>query len=307
MNVRLFREVLLLAAASGLLSGCALPGAMSAPTPYPEGYIPTVVYLTAEAIQSATHQAAPATKSPPATPTAASTLIPPTAPASETPTAGPAIPLAAIQFRAPGPMSRIVSPLQVSMVVIAGDSKVVEIDLYGEDGSRLFRRLVPVAGSPEGDPVSVKFPFQIRAAGEMGFLQVSTNDAHGRTQSLNTLPVLLLSSGSSQVNPAGNTIYERIVLPDLKPEAEVSGGTFELDGMILPYNRQQVVVDLLSDDGHSLATRLIPTTGTDWQSFDTTIPYKVDKPTPARLYFHQADDILDTPAYIYSQPLLLNP
>ncbi len=204
-------------------------------------------------------------------------------------------------------MSRIVSPLQVNALVVAGDSKKVEVDLFGEDGSLLGRTLRVVAGSPEGDPLSVKIPFQIRAAGETGYVQVSTKDVKGRVQSLTTLPILLLSSGSSQVNPAGNTIYERVVLPHLAPDADASGGVVELVGQVLPYNRQPIIVELISNDGKNLSLRVLTTTGTDWQSFETTVPYKVDKPTPARLYVHEADDLLSTQAYIYSQPILLNP
>ncbi len=301
------RLLLLIACASALLSGCSLASDSSLPTPYPPGYLPTVIHMTAEAIQAATHAALPATDAPTQTATATATLVPPTAAPSLTPTPGPGVPLAVIQNKAPGPMSRIVSPLQVQVIVVAGDSKRVEIDLFGEDGSLLARTLRVVGGSPEGDPLSVKIPFEIRAAGETGYVQVSTRSTAGRIQALTTLPVLLLSSGSSQINPPGNTIYERVVFGRLTPGTEATGGTVPLEGLVLPYNRQQVVVDLISNAGTNLSTRLITTTGTDWQSFDTTLPYKVDKPTPARIYVHQADDLLSTPAYVYSQPILLNP
>ncbi len=204
-------------------------------------------------------------------------------------------------------MSRVVSPLQVQMMVVAGESKRVEIDLFGEDGSLLGRRVLAVVGSAGGDPLTVKIPFEIRAAGENGFIQVSTDDARGRVQSLTTLQILLLSSGSSQITPAGNTIYERVVLPHLETGADVSGGVVQLDGQVLPYNRQPVVIQLMSTDGKYQWLRVLTTTGTDWQSFSTTVPYRVNAPTPARLYFQQADDVLSTPAYVYSQEILLNP
>lgn len=292
--------------AGSLLSGCIMPDSSSAPTPYPAGYIPTVIYLTAEAIQASTQAVASPTQVPTELATEGPTLIPPTLAPSVTPTAGPGIPLAAIQIRAPGPMSRVVSPLQVNVLVVAGDSKKVEVDLFGEDGSLLGRTLRAVVGSPEGDPLSAKIPFEIRG-NETGFVQVSTKDITGRVQSLATLQVLLLTSGYSQINPPGNTIYERVVLPQLAAAADISGGIVELTGEVLPYNRQPIIVELISNDGKNLGLRVLTTTGTDWQSFDTTVPYKVDKPTPARLYIHQADDLLSTQAYIYSQPILLKP
>jgi hypothetical protein len=303
----MFPRSVLIATMCAMLVGCALPDAQPAPTPYPSDYLPTVIHMTAEVIRAATDAAVGPTEAPTQTPTQSATLIPPTLAASPTSTAGPGIPLAAIQIRAPGPMSRVVSPLQIQMLVVAGDSKRVEIDLFGEDGSLLGRTLRVVAASPGGDPLTVKIPFEIRAAGENGFIQISTKDLQGRVQSLSTLQILLLSSGDSQINPAGNTIYERVVLPHLASGADIAGGVLQLEGQVLPYNRQPIIIQLLTNDGKYQWLRVLTTTGTDWQTFDTTLPFKVTAPTPARLYFTQADDVLTTQAYIYSQEILLKP
>jgi hypothetical protein len=197
--------------------------------------------------------------------------------------------------------------MQVQMLVKAGDSNVVHVNLFGEDGRYLDGTLKAVAGSPDGDPLLLKVPFEIRAAGENGFIQVSTDDIHHRPQSLITVPVLLLSSGESQINPAGNTIYERVAFSHLRPDSEVSGGILKAEGELMPYSRQPFIMELATDEGRVLGTRLVPVSGTDWQSFSTTIPYKVDKRTSARLYVHEADDVLNGPAYIYSQPMTLLP
>jgi hypothetical protein len=294
---------LLISLFAGLLTGCAIPGAVAVPTAYPADFVPTVIHLTAVAIGSATQLATLPTEMPSPTPTAVSPTEGPTA----APTPGPRVPLAAIQIRAPGPMSRVVSPLQIQMLAVAGDSRRLEIDLFGEDGRLLGRSLKVVAGSPLGDPLGLKLPFEIRAAGENGFVQVSTRDIRGRTQSLITVPVLLLSSGASQINPAGNTIYERVALSNLPPKADVAGGTLQVDGQILPYNRQPMIMELITDDGRSLSLRILTVSGADWQAFSTTLPFKVDARTPARLYVHEADDVLTGPIYVYSQAITLNP
>ena len=193
----MLQKILLALSLCGLLTGCALPAAVSAPTPYPPAYLPTVIYLTAQSI-NATHSAG-------ITPTVTPTLTP--QPTLDTPrptttsTPGPGIPLAAIQINAPGPMSRIASPVDVHMLAVAGESHKIEVALFGEDGRVLARTVRIVSGYPGGDPLSVKLPFEIRAAGETGTVQISTNDAHGRLQSLNSVRILLLSSGASQVNP----------------------------------------------------------------------------------------------------------
>lgn len=285
------------------LTGCDLPGRVSAPTPYPPDYIPTVVYLTAVSIDGATRSAA----TPTVVPSETNTLMPPTLAPSATPTTGPRVPDAAIQMRAPGPMSRIISPLNVQLLAFAGASKRVEIALFGEDGRLLGRALVAVRGSPAGDGIAIKMPFEIRAVGENGYVQVSTKDARGRIQALITVPVLLLSSGESQVNPAGNTVYERVALAGLLPEAEVAGGVLQLVGQVLPSNPNPFIIELISEAGDTLSLRVVNVSGTDWQPVDTTLPYRVTRTTNARLFIRQAGDLLEDDIYVFSQAVTLNP
>jgi hypothetical protein len=299
----MLRRTILLTLDIAVLAGCAVVPGSPAPTPYPADYIPTVVYLTALAIDAEIQTANPPTL----TPTVTSTFLPPTLAPTLTPTPGPRVPLAAIQVRAPGPMSRVVSPLQVSVLAIAADSRRIEIGLFGEDGRLLGRSLVAVPGSALGDTLSVKVPFEIRAAGETGFVQVSTRDIRGRVQSLITVPVLLLSAGESQINPAGNTVYERVALSDLQAESDVSGGVLHISGEVLPYNSSPVIMELVSDEGVNLSLRVLNVAGTDWQSVETTLPYRVERLTPARLYARQADDLFGADGYVYSLPLNLLP
>jgi len=212
-----------------------------------------------------------------------------------------------MQILAPGPASRIASPLEVRLIVLAGKSRRVEIALLGEDGRVLARLVKPVLGSVLGDSVFVKIPFEIRAVAEAALLQVSTKDEQGRVQALNSVRVLLLSSGASQINPPGSALYEHVVLDNLPPRTAISGGTLMLEGRFRPLSRQPLIFDLLSDDNEVRVSRILAVTGTEWQGFRTTLPYKVKASTPARLFVHQADEVLDVPLYVYSQEVVLNP
>ncbi len=303
----MFRKILLLASLSGLLAGCALPGSVSVPTPYPAIYLPTVIYLTAQSLDGTMSAQTVAATTP--TKTLTETPVPPTPTPQSTATITPApnVPLAAIQINAPGPESRVASPLDVRIMAVSGKSNQVELALYGEDG-RLFSRSVRVLPShPSGEYLFLKIPFEIRAAAEVGILQVSTKDEYGRIQSLNTVRVLLISTGVSQINPAGNGIYERVTLLHLPAGSTVSGGVVNVEGQFIPFNHKQVVLELVSDDGKSLVSRVLNFDGLDAQNFSTTLPYKVSAPTQARLFLRQPDDVLDTPVYVYSQEITLDP
>lgn len=303
----MLRKILSLASLAGLLAGCVLPGSTSVPTPYPADFLPTVIYLTAESLNGTMSAQTAAATTPTETPTQTLTPIPPTPIPTETATPAPGVPLAAIQISAPGPMSRVASPLEIRMTAVAGKSRIIEIALFGEDGRKLNSVLERVPGYAGGDYIYEKIPFEIRAAGESGLIQVSTKDEFHRVQSLISVPVLLISSGASQINPAGNNIYERVVLYHLPPDSTISGGVVDVDGQFQPYNHQPVILELISNDGRSVGLRVLTFSKLGPQNFTTTVPYKVSKPTPARLFIRQADDVLANPVYVYSQELMLNP
>jgi hypothetical protein len=204
-------------------------------------------------------------------------------------------------------MSKIASPLELGVVAYPGKSNKVQFDLYGEDGRLLGRTIQFAPPHPLGDYLFVKIPFEIRAAAELGVVQISTKDEFGRIQSLVSVRVLLISNGDTVLNPAGNTIYEHVVINSLPDNSPVSGGVISIKGEFLPYNRQPVVIELISNDGKSLGLRVLNFTSLDLQSISTTLPYKVSSQTQARLFIRQADDVLNSPVYIYSEALILNP
>ncbi len=299
----MLRKLPLLLTLSAMLAGCVLPGTVAPPTPYPESYIPTVIFLTAQSINATIS----ASITPSATPTVTPTPLPATPQPTITPSPAPGLPLAAIQINSPGPMSRIVSSVDVHATVLVHDGDKLETTLYDETGQVISRPTLRIFSETGEYPVSVKIPFEIRAAGETGIVQISIKDSHNRLLFVVSEHVLLLSDGVNQINPPGNTIYERAIFYQLPPEAEVSGGTLAVSGRYEPMNSKPVILELIADDGTSLGLRVLNMLPKGSQSFDTTIPYKVTEATPARLFIYQDDDIIDGRAYLYSQPLTLNP
>lgn len=305
------QNLLLLASLLGLLTGCTSQTSSPVPTPYPPEYLPTVIALTADAIAqsasdsaTATYVASIPTGLPTETPEPTLTFTP--AP-TYTPTAIPGHDLAAIEIQSPGPMSKVVSPISLKMNILAGASKRVQIDLYGEDGrllARTLKRNVPTSNN--GLLQTAKITFEISGAAEVGRITISTYDKQGRVQSLNSVHVLLLSAGVSEINPTGNPSEPVGVVEPVGEEA-VTGGVLTVRGDIWPFNLQPVILELIDPDGKSVGLRILTVKTIDPQKFDTTIPYKVSAPTIARLTIRQDDDRMPGLFYVYSQEVLLNP
>lgn len=300
------RNFFLLTALVGLLAGCAAPTASPIPTAYPPDYLPTVIALTADSANQLETEVALAL-----TPTAPPTDIPtptlsPTPQPTFTQTTIPGHEPAAIQIFAPGPMSKVVSPIILKMNIIAGESEKVQIDLYGEDGRLLTRNLKHVQISGKGVQQQIKVPFEIPAAAEVGRVTVSTLDKVGRIQSLNSVHILLLSSGTNEINPPGNP-SEPVGVVSPPPEEPVSGGVVNVKGDVWPSNLNPVILELVDPANKPIGLRILTLDNLDPQLMDTTIPYKVTEPTLARLTIRQDDDRINGLFYVYSQEVLLNP
>jgi hypothetical protein len=300
------RNPLLLASLLGLLAACAAPTASPIPTAFPPEYLPTVIAMTADAANVlGTEVALALTPSVSPSRTPRPTLSPTPQP-TFTQTTIPGHDPAAIQIFAPGPMSKVVSPITLRMNIVAGESEKVQIDLYGEDGRLLTRNVKNVPTSGRGVPQQIRVPFEIRAAAEVGRLTVSTTDKAGRLQYLNSVRVLLLSSGINEIHPPGNP-SEPVGIFNPEEEEEVTGGVLNIRGDIWPFNLNPVILELVGPEGESMGLRILNLDNLNPQLFETTLPYKVTEPTSARLTIRQDDDRIDGLFYAYSQEVLLNP
>jgi hypothetical protein len=284
----------------------ASPTQTPIPTPYPPEVLPTVIALTAEAASvSATETAIALTPVSLPTDTPEPTLSP-TPHATFTATTIPGHEPAAIEIQAPGPMSKVVSPITLRMNIVSGESENVQIDLYGEDGRLLSRTVKKVPTSGRGVDQHIKIPFEIRAAAEVARLTISTTDKAGRTQALNSVRLLLLSAGSNEITPPGNPSEPvGVFSPGLKEAA--FEGVLNVHGDVWPFNLNPVIFELVGPDGKSLGLRILTVEHLNPQLFETTIPYKVSEPILARLTIRQDDDRMDGLFYVYSQEVLLNP
>lgn len=305
MKLRLLSIVSLLVLAAGCSSLAPAPQS-PIPTPYPDNYLPTVIAWTAEAANAAATQSAITI-----VPTEAPTDIPeptlsPTARATFTATSIPGHEPGAIRILAPGPMSKVVSPIILKMDLVSGESQKAQIDLFAEDGSLLSRTVKKVPLSGDGVFQQIKIPFEIRTAAEVARLTITTTDKAGRIQALNSVRILLLSAGDSTITPPGNPSEPvGVFSPTLKDSA--TGGVLNVRMDVWPFNLNPVLLELIGPDKKSLGLRVLTIAQLTPQLFETTIPYKVSEPTLARLTIRQDDDRMDGLFYVYSQEILLNP
>lgn len=300
------RTVFLLALLMGMLAACAAPAPSPIPTAYPPEYLPTVIALTAEAANAMGTEVALALTPPVLPSNTPRPTLSPSPQATFTQTTIPGHDPASIQIFTPGPMSKVVSPITLRMNIVAGESEKVQIDLYGEDGRLLTRNVKRVPTSGKGVPQQIKIPFEIPVAAEVGRITVSTRDKLGRLQSLNSVRLLLLSSGKNEINPPGNPSEPVGVFVPLGKDP-VSGGVLDIRGDIWPFNFNPVILELIGEDGRSMGLRILNLGQLNPQLFETTIPYKVSEPTLARLTIRQDDDRINGLFYVFSREVLLNP
>ena len=223
------------------------------------------------------------------TPTPTTTAIPlqPTRTPTPLPTAG--IPKAAIQISNPGPLSRIISPLQVRANVRPGPDGRVRVELMGEDGRLLVRKILNYGEQKGYVYVSDALDFEISAAAETAHLVISTYDTYGRLYALQAVEVILLSIGEDDVNPPGSDQDAVIVLEPL-PNKLIQGGTLQVRGLARLPSDQPLLVELITAQGKVVGYRQgaisVDPKG-EYTPFSVEVPYRVESPTWVRMVIRQ--------------------
>jgi hypothetical protein len=303
-----------------ILTACA--PAIATPSPSP-----TLTPLPPAAIQPTTLPTETATSSPTFEiifPTLESTLTPePTISATlptlstlnlpATPTATsiptPAIGSGVIQFYAPGPLSKLVSPLAVYGYAMPGYDNQGELSLYGEDGRLLYSDILQLYTPYTLALFSVTLPFQIQAAGELARLTLSTQDQYGRTTAVNSVHLILLSDGLSIVNPSGD-LRERCIIEQPAPGRRYGGGTLLVYGEMRPFNNVPLVIELVTREGNVIASQAVPiapAADDGYVPFYANLPYSIHSGSWALLAVHQLDERIGGTMYLYSREVFLNP
>lgn len=239
------------------------------------------------------------------------TLLP-TQPITITPTITPfpEIPAARVQIYKYGELSMVTSPLPVTAYLTSRIGKIVRFELYGEDGRLLARQMKVFYDLPwHVATVTMIMDFEISAAAETGRLVITVEDVDGRLVDVNSVNLILLSSGMMEVNPA-SALQEAIVVQEPAPKALIMGGTAYVTGLAKPGSDQPLKIALISQDGHILGQRLaavdIPIPG-GYGVFAAEVSYQVTEITPALLVVYESGGNISEYAHLTSLDVILSP
>jgi len=233
--------------------------------------------------------------------------LPPTQAATSIPQ--PSVDSGAIQFYAPGPLSKLVSPLVVYGYAIPGFNNMGYVSLYGEDGRVLDYQIFQLNTALKWAYFYGTLPFQIRAAGELARLTLSTQDQYGRLTAAYSVHLILLSEGFSVVNPPGD-MRERGIFEQPAPGQRIGGGMLTVTGEMRPFNSLPLVVELVNRDGKVIASQaaaIAPASDDGYVPFRVDLPYSIPNGTWALLAVRQPDERIGGLMYLYSREIFLNP
>ncbi len=210
--------------------------------------------------------------------------------------AAPALPEVTITVYSAGKAADVAAPLEVGLefnVVVEG---AYRLELLGEDGRLLYRRVWAQPGQPgTPQPLKLLINFEIPEAQEPGRLVLSLLDSQGRFQAVDSVDVLL-STVAPESQQAALENPDRLIIQSPEPGSQVNGGTVLVSGQIQGSADLPLKVLLLAEDGRVVgqrlaATQLIDEKAGTWQ-FLAEVPFKVRERTPVRLQVIQSGEPL---------------
>jgi len=230
------------------------------------------------------------------------------APPVETPP--PAIPEANIQIFKLGELSLVTSPIQVSLHLIARTVGIVRIELFGEDGRLLVRQLRDYKYVPwSASRIFESLEFEINGVAELSRLVISVEDQFGRLTDVNSVNLILLSTGMAEFTPT-SALWQRIIIQEPQPKALIQGGKLIVSGRTRPNSDKPLRVTLVTEDGRLIGQRLAGASITipgDYGTFISEVPYTVSDLTFALLTVYEDGELISDIAHLSTVEVILAP
>jgi len=222
----------------------------------------------------------------------------------------PAIPEANIQIYRLGELSLVTSPIQVSLHLNARTVGLVRIELFGEDGRLLVRQVRDYKFVPwSASRIFESLDFEINGVAELSRLVVSVQDQYSRLTDVNSVNLILLSTGMTELNPA-SALWQRIIIQEPQPKALIQGGKLIISGRARPNSDQPLRITLIAEDGQLIGQRLAGVNITipgDYGTFISEVPYSVTDLTSALLIVYEDGQPISDIAHLSSLEVMLAP
>ncbi len=220
-------------------------------------------------------------------------------------------PLGEILIFKPGPYSLLSSPFRISANVAPGPNNEVHIRLVGEDGRVLMQSTIqvyPFAGAST-HTMGMEIVFEIQAMSELGRLEISVMDEFGRPKAMNSVDLILLSTGTSKRNYAGD-LLEEVVINYPTSNIMVQGNSLLVSGLVRTRSEEPLKLELIDETGAVIvsadAAVLLPE-DSEHGIFAGEIEYTVTTPTWVRLVISVPGERIPGTAYIKTIEVLIGP
>jgi hypothetical protein len=231
------------------------------------------------------------------------------------PTRTPTIPPAGVQINSPGPMSRVASPLEFSGNIHSQPSGSYIIELWieplqpGGQPRLLYREVQRIISNPvDWLYLDQKIDFELDRVSEYGQLRISVLDSFGRATAINSVDLILLQMGNSDITP-DMLKSDPLVIREPFPNQLIQGGLVTVSGVAMP-DQEYIHVQLVTADGTVVgakdqAIQADPAGG--YVPYTIEVPYSVVTPTWVRLQLSETNLRIAGVDHLSSVQILLSP
>lgn len=216
-----------------------------------------------------------------------------------------------IKIFRPGPFSLVSSPFHVSANLAPGQNDEVHLRLVGEDGRTLAQhtiRVFPFEGATT-HPMGMDIVFEIQAMSELGRLEISVMDEFGRPRAMNSVDLILLSTGTSKRNYAGD-LLEEVVINYPTSNFMVQGDLLLVSGLVRTRSEEPISIEIIDETGTVIGSAdaaVLLTEDSDHGIFAGEIEYTVTSPTWVRLVVSVSGERIPGIVYIKTIEVLIGP
>ncbi|MBW8011083.1 MAG: hypothetical protein FVQ83_07570 [Chloroflexi bacterium] len=211
----------------------------------------------------------------------------------------------------PGDLSKVTSPFRLVANLEPGPNGRVHVELFGEDGRTLSRKIlnVMIPASMTRFNVLTDLDFEIVGVAEAARLQVSVDDEFGRLRALASIDLILISVGPTELTRYRDTL-ENIIIQQPFANVMIQGETLLITGLARTDSEQPLAVELIDRDGnivsYGMAT-VVFQEGEEYAFFAAEITYNVDEPTWVLITVRELGFNIPGTVHLSSVEIVLSP